>query len=170
MEADKQTYTCHLSNGEVVLRYPSKREIDILMEILSFLSGRYSAGAMLRISQTMRNRTLVQSYNIGNFSQSYEPVDFSTYNGTQKDKIPGIINITIPGINNKFIINNLKNKIAISTGSACSIGEPSHVLKAIGMDSNEITSTIRISLSKFNTNEEINEFLKLFIEEIKKYK
>ncbi|GAB6100172.1 cysteine desulfurase NifS [Halanaerocella petrolearia] len=92
------------------------------------------------------------------------------FNGDQDKKIPGIVNITITGTNNEFIINNLKKEIAISTGSACSIGEPSHVLKSIGLSSKEISSSYRISLSKFNTQKEIEKFIKIFVDEINKLK
>ncbi|MFW6025411.1 MAG: cysteine desulfurase family protein [Candidatus Woesearchaeota archaeon] len=77
------------------------------------------------------------------------------FNGDQKNKIPGIINVTIPGINNELFIKEHKKKIAISTGSACSITEPSHVLKAIGLTEQEIMATLRISLSKYNDKNKI---------------
>ena len=52
--------------------------------------------------------------------------------------------------------------ISVSTGSACSSKslEPSHVLKAIGLSHLEANSSIRVSLSKYNTNEESEYFLK----------
>ncbi|MCK8817161.1 cysteine desulfurase [Natroniella sulfidigena] len=94
------------------------------------------------------------------------------FNGDQTSKIPGIINMTIPiqGVNNKLIITNLEEELAISDGSACSITEPSHVLKAIGLNRNEITSTFRISLSKFNTPEEIEQAIDLLIKTINEFK
>lgn len=85
-------------------------------------------------------------------------------NGDQSDKIPGIINVTIPGINNEFFIKKFKDKFALSTGSACSITEPSHVLKAIGLNESEIMSTLRISISKYNNLSDI----KSFVSKIKK--
>lgn len=81
------------------------------------------------------------------------------FNGDQKQKIPGIINITIPGINNEFFISDIRDKIAISTGSACSINEPSHTLKSLGLKKSEIISSIRISLGKFNTKKDIEDFI-----------
>ncbi|MBR0576970.1 cysteine desulfurase [Proteiniclasticum sp. BAD-10] len=66
------------------------------------------------------------------------------FNGDQINKIPGLLSISIPGINNELLCKQISNQIAISTGSACSIGEKSHVLEAL--DLADSTSTIRVSL------------------------
>jgi len=70
-----------------------------------------------------------------------------TFNGDQKNKVPGLLSINIPGINNELFCKQISNELACSTGSACSISEGSYVLKSINnLDS---SSTIRIKLSKF---------------------
>lgn len=81
------------------------------------------------------------------------------FNGDQKNKIPGIINITIPGIHNQLFIKSVKDKLAISTGSACSIGKPSHVLSSLGLDKNQIHSTLRISFGKYNKLSELEKLI-----------
>jgi cysteine desulfurase len=83
------------------------------------------------------------------------------FNGDQKNKIPGIINMTIPGIHNQLFIKSVKDELAISTGSACSIGKPSHVLSSLGLDKNQIRSTLRISFGKNNDQNEINYIITL---------
>jgi len=70
-----------------------------------------------------------------------------TFNGDQHNKIPGIINFSIPGINNEFLIKMLADEIAISSGSACALGEASHVQKTL---ENEI-NYFRLTFSKFNS-------------------
>jgi cysteine desulfurase len=82
------------------------------------------------------------------------------FNGSQKNKIPGIINITIPGIHNQLFIKSMKDEVAISTGSACSIGKPSHVLSALGLNKQKNRSSIRISFGKYNKQKEIEHFIK----------
>lgn len=73
------------------------------------------------------------------------------FNGHPNEKIPGILNITIPGVNNELLIKKLKDHIAISTGSACSADEPSYVLESIGKGTST-RNTIRLSISKYIYN------------------
>jgi cysteine desulfurase len=67
-------------------------------------------------------------------------------------------------INGEYIVNRLaEKKIYISTGSACSTGEPSYVLKNLGLTDDEANATIRVSLDgEENTKEDID----IFFEEI----
>jgi cysteine desulfurase len=84
------------------------------------------------------------------------------YNGYLKEeKVPGIVSIQLPNVNNEIFIKENAKKVAISTGSACSTTKPSHVLNAIGLDKSQIRNSIRISLGKYNTKEEINNFIKI---------
>lgn len=72
----------------------------------------------------------------------------------------GIISILVDktDFSNERFIKRVSNEIAISTGSACSLGEPSHVIKALGL--NDHTNKIfRISLNKFTTKEDIDLFI-----------
>lgn len=81
-------------------------------------------------------------------------------NGSSIWTFNNIISLTIPNINAAELIEYLSMKrIYISAGSACSThsGEPSHVLKAIGLSDEEINSTVRISLSHETTMEEMLE-------------
>ena len=95
-------------------------------------------------------------------------------NGDLESRLPGNINISFKGIEADNILNELdKIGIFISTGSACTTGsiESSHVLKAIGLSDTEAHSSIRISLGKYNTIEEIEYFvkqLKKIIEKLRK--
>lgn len=83
------------------------------------------------------------------------------FNGDLNSKIPGVLSLSIEGVNNELLLKKLKDKVAISTGSACNIRIPSYVLKAIGKNEKEIMQTIRISIGKFNTEEDIKEFVRL---------
>lgn len=76
-------------------------------------------------------------------------------------RVPGIVNIRIIGQNNQILLKKASDFFAASTGSACSNTKPSYVLKAIGFTDKEIVESIRLSLSHFNSIQEINDFIKL---------
>lgn len=78
-------------------------------------------------------------------------------NGSLEPRHPGNINVVLPSVDAKSLIGNLQPEIAISTGSACTSGiqEPSHVLRAIGLNSEDSESSIRISVGRYTTQEEI---------------
>jgi len=68
-----------------------------------------------------------------------------TFNGDQDHKIPGLLSINIPGINNELFCKQVSEEIAISTGSACSISEGSYVLENLEMPFHN--NTLRFSFS-----------------------
>lgn len=73
------------------------------------------------------------------------------------DAIPYIINISVLGLPSQPIVNFMSEKgIYISAGSACKMGHRSPVLTAMGLSPEIIDSAVRISLSRFNTEEEID--------------
>lgn len=77
--------------------------------------------------------------------------DIFILNNNWYHRIPGLINIQLKGFNNMIILKEISPIIAASTGSACSVSKPSEVLKAIGLSDKEISWSIRLSLSKYNT-------------------
>ena len=88
------------------------------------------------------------------------------------DQFAGIVPIAFPGIPNKAVISRIRDKVAISTGAACSSGveAPSHVLTEMGLPKDVIEGFIRISIGKFNTEEEINQAAKIIKEAVDKVK
>ncbi len=73
---------------------------------------------------------------------------------------PHVINISVPGVRSQGLINCLQeNEVYVSAGSACSKGKRSHVLSAMGLDPRMIDGSIRVSLSKYSTEEDALAFL-----------
>lgn len=79
------------------------------------------------------------------------------YINSPSDSLPYIINMSVTGLPSQTIVNSLSERgIYISAGSACKRGHDSEVLKAIGLPSDRTHSAIRISMSRFTTDEEMN--------------
>lgn len=87
-------------------------------------------------------------------------IEKSWLNGPKENKrLCNNINVSFKHIEGESILLHLDNKgIAVSTGSACSSNtlEPSHVLKAIGLKTEDTHGTIRITLGRETTKEEVN--------------
>lgn len=71
--------------------------------------------------------------------------------------LPYISNISVLGIPSEVMLNYLSNMgIYVSSGSACSKGHKSRVLKAMNLSDARINSALRISISRYTTKEEID--------------
>jgi cysteine desulfurase len=90
-------------------------------------------------------------------------------NGNTKDRLPNTSNIGFRGVDARTLIRDMHD-VAVSTRSACSSGSagPSHVLKAIGLTDEEAYSSIRFSLGRFTTEEEIDYAIEKVIASVKK--
>lgn len=85
-----------------------------------------------------------------------EKLPTAVMNGSSKARLVNNVNIMIPGTDNERLVFQLDEAgIQCAAGSACSAqrGEPSHVLRAIGLDDDGIRSSIRFSLGA-QTDEE----------------
>ncbi len=78
-------------------------------------------------------------------------------NGHPTQRLPHNLNVSLPGVESKALIVRLKG-VALSTGSACTSAkvEPSHVIRALGFGDERAHSAIRLSVGRFNTDEEIS--------------
>jgi cysteine desulfurase len=80
-------------------------------------------------------------------------------NGAAAPRVPNTSNIYFDDIDGESMVISLDLKgLAVSTGAACSSGalEPSHVLIAMGLSPDRTRASIRFSLGKQNTEEEID--------------
>ena len=85
----------------------------------------------------------------------------------ESKRIPGIVSIVVEkeDFHNERFIKKISEEVALSTGSACSAGEPSYVIQALGLG-DKVTKVLRVSINKFTTESDINEFIKLLRAEI----
>ncbi len=85
-------------------------------------------------------------------------------NGAGARRAPHITNVTLHNQRAEMLALNLDLKgFAVGTGSACASGaiEPSHVLRAMGLDEETSKASLRISLGIQNTPEQVREFLEV---------
>lgn len=82
-----------------------------------------------------------------------------TVNGNAIERLPGHISISFPGRSGEALLHQLDLKgICVSTGSACDSNrtEISHVLKSIRLPEELAEGTLRITLGKYNTADEVD--------------
>ena len=82
--------------------------------------------------------------------------------GRDVPRLPGTANLVIKGIEGEAMLLQLDNKgIAVSTGSACSSGslEPSHVLLSIGLAPEIAHGSIRVTVGRYTTAEDVEYLL-----------
>lgn len=77
-------------------------------------------------------------------------------NGDNSPRLSNTLNIMLPGIASEKLLSSLKD-VAFSIGSACTsaVPEPSHVLSAMGLSKEQSYSSVRFSLGRFTTEQEI---------------
>jgi len=91
-----------------------------------------------------------------------EKIDGVRLNGNPEMRLPNTLNLTIEYVESESLLMGLDlNGIAISAGSACSSGsgEPSHVLLAMGIEPQFCQGSIRMSLGRGNTEDDIDHVL-----------
>ena len=79
-----------------------------------------------------------------------------TLNGALQPRLAHNLNITVPAISGSRLQRALRPQLACSSGSACSRGEPSHVLQSIGRNRFEAESSLRLSLGRDTTTTDID--------------
>ncbi len=77
-------------------------------------------------------------------------------NGAPEPRLAHNLNITVPDVSGVRLHRCLKRSMACSSGSACSRGQPSHALQAIGLSRREAEASLRLSLGRTTTVADIH--------------
>jgi len=88
-------------------------------------------------------------------------------NGSIEKRLPHNLNLTVLDLNGAKFHKLLKSKIICSTGSACSNGEPSHVLLALGRSIKEAESSIRLSIGLSTNSRDIKQAIHILTDTIR---
>lgn len=121
----------------------------------------FGKAAEIALRDMKKNETHIQKldelllHGIANIDGIHTTVDASK-------RIPGIVSLVVEreDFHNERFIKQISEEVALSTGSACSAGEPSYVIQALGL-SDKVNKVLRVSINKFTTESEINSFLEL---------
>lgn len=89
-------------------------------------------------------------------------------NGDVSARLPNNLHVSVPGVPNDAVLARLFRSVAISTGSACRAGvdEPSHVLRAMNLESELIDGALRIGLGRGTTADDVDQAGQLITEAI----
>lgn len=87
-------------------------------------------------------------------------------NGCQNNSLANTINFSLGTIKSSTLLNKLKKKLALSSGSACSSADQrtSHVLRAMGLHEEHMKSSIRLSFGRETSEQDLNHALALIEE------
>lgn len=88
-------------------------------------------------------------------------------NGAAAPRVPHILNVSFEDVDGESLVAAL-GSLAVSTGSACSsaVGDPSYVLRALGRSTRLAESSLRLSLGRFTTAEEVDQAADRIIEQV----
>ncbi len=82
-------------------------------------------------------------------------------NGAMNPRLTHNLNFTVPGVRGSNLHRQLRPYLNCSSGSACSNGEPSHVLSSIGRSFSEAEASLRLSLGRDTTESEVKQAIDL---------
>lgn len=113
-------------------------------------------------SKLQRNAEYVSSLR-DRLIEGLSQIPHSVLNGDRYSRLPGTVNMCFEGIEGESLLLLLDDKgIEASSGSACTSGslDPSHVLLALGLPHEVAHGSLRLSLSEYNTAEEVEYIIK----------
>ena len=99
--------------------------------------------------------------------QGLKDIEEVYINGDLERRVPGNLNVSFAYVEGESLIMALKD-LAVSSGSACTSAslEPSYVLRALGLSDELAHSSIRFSIGRFTTDEEIDYAVRLISDAI----
>ena len=98
----------------------------------------------------------------------FNSLDGVFLNGAMEPRLPGNLNVSFEGVDGDALLMALKG-VAVSSGSACTSAtlEPSHVLRAMGIDEERAHASIRFGLGRINTQPEVDAVAQMVVDSVK---
>jgi len=124
-------------------------------EAMPNIAGFLGAVESLTVKESLQKITELRD----GFQEKLRSVEGITVNSPD-DALPYIVNLSLNKLNSETVLNFMSGMgIYVSSGSACSKGHKSPVLTAMGLSDEIINSSIRVSLSRYTTKEELDMFV-----------
>ena len=122
--------------------------------------GIVGLGAAAEIAKATIGKELVRLLDLREYlwAQLQSSIIGVQLNGHPTQRLHHNLSIALPGLESKSLVVQLKNDVALSTGSACTTAkvEPSHVILALGYGEDRAHWSLRFGLGRKNTREEID--------------
>lgn len=132
-----------------------ERDIRPGTEAIPNIAGFLGAVESLTVKESLQKITELRD----SFQEKLRSVEGITVNSPD-DALPYIVNLSLNKLNSETVLNFMSGMgIYVSSGSACSKGHKSPVLTAMGLSDEIINSSIRVSLSRYTTKEELDLFV-----------
>ena len=99
-------------------------------------------------------------------------IEDTCLNGSKEHRLPNVTNLSFKYAESDNLLMEINKNIAVSTGSACmsaTLG-PSYVLKALGLSDKDSRSSLRFSLGRFTTEEQIDYTIEQVVKAVRKIK
>ncbi len=105
------------------------------------------------------------------WNRIHEAIPDATMNGPADGdhRLPNNLNLAIPGVQGETVLLGLDMEgVAASAGSACTTGnsEPSHVLRAMGLSDDRCRASLRFTVGRDNTIEQVDEAAEILVETV----
>ncbi len=124
-------------------------------EPMPAIAGFSGAVSELKVEKSLQKMTTLRD----GFIEKLRTVEGVSINSPE-DALPYIVNLSLKGLRSETVLNLLSDmEIYVSSGSACAKGHKSHVLTAMGLNDDAVDSSLRVSLSRFTTEEELDYFI-----------
>ncbi len=97
-------------------------------------------------------------------------IELAVSNNTSFEKLPNTVHVSFPYVDGANLLTALSGKIAVSNGSACNSAsvEPSHVLTAMGIERSLAYASLRLSIGRYTTEEDIEKAISIITSQVAK--
>lgn len=97
-------------------------------------------------------------------------IELAISNTNTLERLPNTVHISFPFVDGANLLNALSGQIAVSNGSACNSAavEPSHVLTAMGVDRSLAFASLRLSMGRFTSENDVKNAIEIISKEVNK--